>query len=326
MECTLVALSAARMRSNGYNQPRPVRRSTSILLAALATPCFAQQPQQQRLTVVIDAARGGSEYGSRIDGKTYEKQVTLDLANRLRSLLAARDFNVVLTRDSDTLVTNEQRAAVANQSKAVACLLLHATSAGTGLHLWTSSLNAMPVGSTAVLWDQAQAPFVQRSQRLASEFAAAFSRSKLAVSTGHTWIRPLDNMQCPALAIEVSPEDGDSPASDRTYQAHLADAIASQLLFWRSHAEVINSILNPPPPPAPPKPSVSDKPASGDAAVHAHAAAPGTIPSTPTAATAAVPHSKSAAIDAPTQVPATTPRTIAPRPRPATPATEAAPQ
>lgn len=242
-----------------------MRRSPLILLGALAAlPCHAQQGQQpqQKLTVVIDAARGGNEYGAHLDAKTYEKQVTLDVANRLRALLLARDFNVVMTRDSDTLVTNEQRAAVANQSKAIACVSLHATAAGTGLHLWTSSMNPMPVGSTAVLWDEAQAPFVQRSQRLASEFAAAFSRSKIAVSSGHTWIRPLDNMECPAVALEIAPEDSDTNAGDRTYQAHLADAIASQMVFWRGHTDVVQSVLNPPPPPAPPKPAPTDGPAA----------------------------------------------------------------
>ena len=252
-----------------------MRPTPLILLGVLAAlPSFALPCSAQKLTVVIDAARGGSEYGARIDGHTYEKQVTLDLANRLRSLLSARDFNVVLTRDSDTLVTNEQRAAVANQNRPVACLLLHATSAGTGVHLWTSSLNAMPVGSTAVLWDEAQAPFVQRSQRLASEFAAALTRSKIAVSSGHTWIRPLDNMECPAIALEVGPEDSDTYSSDRTYQSHLADAIASQMLFWRGHTDVVQSILNPPPPPAPPvaptRPASPDKTQkTGDAVIPA---------------------------------------------------------
>ncbi|WP_419803783.1 N-acetylmuramoyl-L-alanine amidase [Terriglobus sp.] len=295
-----------------------MRRTHLILLGFIAAlPCSAQ-----KLTVVIDAARGGNEYGARIDEHTYEKQITLDMANRLRSLLTARDFNVVLTRENDTLVTNEQRAAVANQNKPVACLLLHATGAGTGLHLWTSSLTAMPVGSTAVLWDQAQAPFVQRSQRLASEFAAAFSRSKIAVSSGHTWIRPLDNMQCPAVALEIAPEDTDTPASDRTYQAHLADAIASQLLFWRGHADVVESILNPPPPPAAaPKPTAPNKPGDTTSPARTRTA----TGSSPADSTPPVPRVRRIPPAAGSN-PATTPATNAPRPGPATPSPEAQPQ
>ncbi len=299
-----------------------MRRTPLILLGALAAlPSSAQTSPAQKLTVVIDAARGGNEYGARIDEHTYEKQVTLDIANRLRSLLTARDFNVVLTRENDTLLTNEQRAAIANQNKPIACLLLHATGAGTGLHLWTSSLPAMPVGSTAVLWDEAQAPFVQRSQRLASEFAAAFVRSKIAVSSGHTWIRPLDNMQCPAVALEIAPEDGDTPASDRTYQAHLADAIASQMVFWRGHADLVDSILNPPPPPTPPKPATAEKTGTlaaptrtrtADSSNPAGGSSP-VVPSvqrTPPAADASAPS---------TRMPPS-------RPKPVTPSREASPQ
>lgn len=306
-----------------YNQPRPVRQTPLILLGALAAtlPLQAQQPPQ-KLTVVLDAASGGNEYGPRIDSRTYEKQVTLDLADRLRALLLARNFNVVLTRDSDTAVTNEQRAAIANQNKPVACLLLHATAAGTGLHLWTSSLNPMPVGSIAVLWDQAQAPFVQRSQRLASEFAAAFARSSIAVSSGHTWIRPLDNMQCPAVALEIAPQDSDTPSSDRTYQAHLAGIIASQMIFWQSHGDVAQSILNPPPPPSP-----SPKPARTRTTSPGNAARTGAAPNTgggPDATSTTVPHIRRTppATDGAT-APAQSP---APRPRPATPPTEAQPQ
>ncbi len=216
-----------------------VKRALQFTLLLCPMPLAAQ-----RLTVVIDPARGGTEYGARIDQRTYEKQVTLDLANRLKSLLAARDFDVVLTRETDALVSNDQRAALANQSKPVACLLLHSTSSGNGLHLFTSSLPPATASNSGVLWDEAQAPYVQRSERLQTDLATAFTRSKIQVSSGHTWIRPLDNMQCPALAIEVAP-DGSTNAADRSYQGRIADAIASSLLQWRSRADIMQSIVAP---------------------------------------------------------------------------------
>lgn len=222
--------------------------------AILLAFCAVSLPAQ-RLTIVLDPARGGSEYGVRIDERTYEKQVTLDLANRLRFLLNARDFNVVLTREGDTVVSNEARATVANQNKSVACLLLHTTASGTGLHLFTSSLTATPPNSTGVLWDEAQAPFVQRSQRLANELSTAFSRSKIPVSSAATWIRPLDNMQCPAVAIEIAPESDGTRSSNHGYQNRIADAIAGAMLFWRGHQDVMESIMGPPPAPPTPKPA-----------------------------------------------------------------------
>ena len=50
---------------------------------------------------MLDAAHGGVDSGSRIGDSTLEKDVTLALAFRLRSLLAARGFTVVMTREND---------------------------------------------------------------------------------------------------------------------------------------------------------------------------------------------------------------------------------
>ncbi len=239
-----------------------------LSIAALFTAVVLAAPASaQRYTVLLDPARGGTEYGARIDDQTYEKQVTLEIANRLRALLNARDFDVVLTREADTQITNEKRAAVANTSKPVACLLLHSTAVGTGLHLYTTSLEQAPPAAAAVLWDEAQSPFVQRSQRLGNELTTAFTRSRIPVSSGRTWIRPLDNMQCPAVAIEIAPESARTTASDRGYQNRIASTIAGALLFWRGHTDIMQSILPPPAPPPENKPKPpAVKPAAPDTA------------------------------------------------------------
>ncbi len=173
--------------------------------------------------------------------------MTLDVANRLRSLLTARDFDVQLTRDGDAVVTNDARAALANQSRAIACISLHATAAGKGLHLFTTSLTQSSPQGYAVPWDEAQSLYVERSQRLANELATAFGRSKIPVSSGRTWIRPLDNMQCPAVAVEIAPDGEGNTAADRGYENRIADTIAGAMLFWRGHTDVVQSILAPPP-------------------------------------------------------------------------------
>lgn len=293
------------------------------LAPAILLPfCAGLLTAQQRLTIVLDPARGGSEYGTRIDGHAYEKQVTLDLANRLRSLLNARDFNVVLTREGDTIVSNDARATVANQSKPIACLLLHTTGSGTGLHLFTSSLTATPPGTSAVLWDEAQAPFVQRSQRLSNEFSTAFSRSRIPVSSARTWMRPLDNMQCPAVAIEIAPGADGTKSSDRAYQTRIADAIAGAMLFWRGHQDIVDSIVPPPPPGKAPaeKQQAPEKPAADDAADKKPAAptvrTPNTTPASPTLRpiTPAAQPSMPKSSNAPTQPENLKPRPVVPKP------------
>lgn len=201
----------------------------------------------QQYTILLDPARGGTEDGAHIDEHTVEKQVTLDVANRLRALLNAREFSVVLTRETDVTTSGDARAAIANQAKPVACILLHATAAGKGLHLFTSALPQTAPQTYAVAWDEAQAPFSDRSQRLEKELSTAFGRAGIPVSSGHTWVRPLDNMQCPAVAVEMAPDADGTTAADHAYQNRIAETIAGALLFWRGHTDVMQSITAPPP-------------------------------------------------------------------------------
>lgn len=64
-------------------------------------------------TVVIDAGHGGSESGARSRYCPPEKDLTLAVAKRLRPLLEAAGFKVVMTRTRDETRTLPDRAAVA---------------------------------------------------------------------------------------------------------------------------------------------------------------------------------------------------------------------
>ena len=96
-----------------------------LLLAALAAACqpFAvtQTPPAPRFVVVLDAAHGGDDPGARL-GNQSEKDYTLALSVKLRSLLMARGISVVTTRESGTDVDAERRAEIANRANAAACL------------------------------------------------------------------------------------------------------------------------------------------------------------------------------------------------------------
>jgi len=65
------------------------------LLAAAATLAAAQVPSAPtaRFVVVLDAAHGGDDPGARLSGGQSEKNFTLALSIRLRSLLAARGIS-----------------------------------------------------------------------------------------------------------------------------------------------------------------------------------------------------------------------------------------
>ncbi len=79
----------------------------------------------RRRVVVIDPGHGGVETGATGPSGLQEKDVTLDLARRLRSELDRGSTDVVLTRDEDRLVGLDERSAIANHNRADLFLSIH---------------------------------------------------------------------------------------------------------------------------------------------------------------------------------------------------------
>ncbi len=76
--------------------------------------------------VVLDPGHGGEDAGATSDIGEPEKQITLDVARRVRILLEKRyGFNVLITRNKDEFVPLARRTAYANRKGAVAFISLH---------------------------------------------------------------------------------------------------------------------------------------------------------------------------------------------------------
>lgn len=204
-----------------------------------AAPAAPPAPVAARFVVVLDAAHGGDDSGGRLNGQA-EKTVTLALSVRLRSLLEARGIAVVTTRDSDATVDLNRRAEVANHANAEACLSLHATESGNGIHLFASSV-APGQPTRFAAWKTAQAAWVTRSLALAGTLNSALLQAGMTVTLGRTTLLAVDSMTCPAVAVEIAPERGPdkkvtTELDDPDYQARIAGALAAALLDWRSEA------------------------------------------------------------------------------------------
>ena len=203
--------------------------------------------QINRMVILLDPAHGGMDSGSRISDVSLEKDVTLAMAFKLRSLLYARGFTVVMTRGADSTtepnavgspLTLDDRAGIANRAQPSACLLLHATGSGNGVHLYNSELEADAGVPPVQPWLTAQAAWVPQSKQLEKQLAAALTRAGIALVTSRASVRPVDSLTCPALVIELAPA-GDDPDSinDSDYQQRVAQAIAGALLFWRNQVQ-----------------------------------------------------------------------------------------
>ncbi len=193
-----------------------------------------------RFVVVLDAAHGGDDPGGRFKSGQPEKAFTLALNVRLRSLLAARGISVVTSRESDATVDPNRRAEIANHANAQACLSLHASETGAGIHLFASSL-APTAPARFAAWKTAQSAWVTRSLAFAGVLNSALQHAGMTVTLDRTALPVVDSMTCPALAVEIAPEriagkQVKSALDDPGYQSRVASALAAALLQWRSEA------------------------------------------------------------------------------------------
>ncbi len=221
-----------------FASPSALRAAAQDASPPALPPTFGAVPLpsvQPRFLVILDAAHGGRDSGAHLSSSLDEKNLVLDLSVRLRSILTARGLEVVTTRESDATVPSLLRAEIANRDKAAACVALHATASGSGVHLFTSSLPPA-VAVQFQTWDAAQAPYIQGSLKLSSEINSAMTHAEIPVTLGRTSLQPLDNLTCPAVAVEIAPltKNGSvvTPLSDSEYQKRILAALAAAVEAW----------------------------------------------------------------------------------------------
>lgn len=86
--------------------------------------------------IVLDAGHGGKDQGAS-GGNAIEKEITLEIAKKTRSILEEAGYKVGMVRDDDTFVELQERAEYANHKKAKVFVSIHCNSSedgeGTGI-------------------------------------------------------------------------------------------------------------------------------------------------------------------------------------------------
>ena len=75
--------------------------------------------------IVIDAGHGGKQPGAISESGVSEKEITLDIALRLRRLLGKTPFEIMMTRQGDQTISLDKRVAFANTNKADLFVSIH---------------------------------------------------------------------------------------------------------------------------------------------------------------------------------------------------------
>lgn len=208
------------------------------------------QPKGQVKTVVLDPGHGGSDKGARSPLGT-EKEFALDVARKLRPLLQAKGFRVVLTRENDAFIPLHVRAHIANQTRDSIFVSIHFNGASnrdaTGFEIFSLTPRGAPsTGDDALALHfvnmQAGSPVDAQSFGLSAavyhsmlghlaEFDRGIKRARFAV---------LRHTKIPAVLVEGGflSETGDSKrVADPAWRAKFAEALSVGIENYRNVVE-----------------------------------------------------------------------------------------
>jgi N-acetylmuramoyl-L-alanine amidase len=118
LSCSRPALSGRPVRAAKERCAYSVVFIASFL--ALASFAFGQSG-----TIVLDAGHGGYDRGGVPGQRISEKDKTLDVAQRVRRILQASGYRVIMTRDSDVFVPLPTRVAIANSYRGASFVSIH---------------------------------------------------------------------------------------------------------------------------------------------------------------------------------------------------------
>ena len=227
-----------------------------------------QGPSSGLRTVVIDPGHGGDEPGTQGARGAQEKEITLAVSRRLRTLIESRlGLKVFLTRDDDRTMTLDDRSAFANNHQADVFLSIHANSAvrptlkGAEVYYLTveradaearkkaedsgTTLPALGGGTRAIdliLWETAQARYLEQSATLAGYVEQAL-RGRVEMSPRaiqQAPFRVLVGANMPAALVEIgylSNADQEAQLTTAAYQDRIAQALLDALIKFREFLE-----------------------------------------------------------------------------------------
>ncbi len=126
-----------------------VKATRKTKLAVVPTPVqkLPQFKKSKKLIIVVDAGHGGIDPGATGRSGAYEKNLTLQVAKKVRAQLNKNPkYKTVMTRDDDTFLSLRERVGVARKYNADLFISIHADSIGRsdirGSTVYTLSENA----------------------------------------------------------------------------------------------------------------------------------------------------------------------------------------
>ncbi len=219
------------------------------MFGALFHISVTEEPQahtamsEPEITVIIDAGHGGEDSGAVVNG-LIEKDINLPIALKLRDMLVASGYRVVMTRDSDISIYDstastvrekkvsdmKNREKIINSSEKNILISIHQNkfeqSKYSGAQIFYSGNN-----ENSVL-------LAEEIRKSVTSLLQPYNRRELKKDSGSIYI--LKKAKVPAVIVECgflsNPEEG-AKLADEKYQSEMAFAIYCGFLQYSSKSE-----------------------------------------------------------------------------------------
>ena len=232
-------------------QPKPAAPVTDP--EPLAPKSLTREFGLTAKTIVIDPGHGGKDPGGLGSGDLQEKGIVLTISHKLREILTAKGYTVLMTRETDQFIPLKKRTEFATQHKADLFLSIHAnaveSSRVNGIETYYLDITSTDKDSEKIaareninsgysiqeletlLDGLIRESKSEDSKRLARHVQDALVQNTGAVDRGvkHARFVVLIGTKVPAILIETgfvsNPAEGQKLATS-TYQQEIASAIA----------------------------------------------------------------------------------------------------
>jgi N-acetylmuramoyl-L-alanine amidase len=213
--------------------PSPAPRSSPAPPASSG----AAAASETEFVVIIDPAHGGEDKGAVFGPRLLEKDVTLSFARLLRKQLEQHGIAARMLRESDINLPLARRAELSNQQRSSVYVALHAGMPGRTVRVYSALLASdQPSLGRFIPWDSAQSGAVERSAALAKAVAREIQKKDLKALNLAAFLRPLNNIVSPAIAVELSANPSEERSLEsQKLQTAVAAALASGITQMRAH-------------------------------------------------------------------------------------------
>ena len=203
----------------------------------------------KKKTIVIDPGHGGKDIGTRGPGGSFEKTVTMNVAEALKNHLNEM-FRVVLTRQGDYSLDIFSRTAVANHEEASVFISLHTGASrfhsASGFNIFHIEIplrlpsedqqNSRDFEGGVRDWDDIQKNHASRSAVLAREIGKQLmGEKKAAHHIREAPILVLKGADMPAVLVEIgfitNPSE-EKMLSDPDYLGELSKALSDAIRIF----------------------------------------------------------------------------------------------